>query len=187
MFIGNLPMRVALLFVIGIFFIGPLLNAADWIVENHTPFTVSVQFKIRGEANETKKITINPNSENKYKRGPIDHWTFYGQIDSLTLYGIKALENGNYFGGNKNAVILTQTIDYSGAPCLKSNIKWNIFAIFIGPISSDMSLSIIPQQVQFLLVREGLSSGTPCYGDFVTLSSLYDAKTGVVISPSIEA
>lgn len=178
-------MRVALLLAIGISFIEPLLNAGNWIVENHTPFTISVQFKIRSKANEVAKITVDPNSVNKYRSGKIDHRTLYGQIEALSLYGIKALEKGNYFGGNENAIILTQQIVNVGDSwCIRNNIKWNVFAIIDGQISPDLPLSIMPKQVRFLLVREELGIPSRCYGDTVTLSSFYDAKTGVAISPS---
>jgi len=171
-------MKITILLLMCIFFISPLLKASTWYIGNRTPFKISVQFKLR--TGVSKEITINPNSDYKY--------VVQGNIDSLSLYGVGVFDTGKYFGGDQNAIILTQTINntFYDSQCIRSEIQWNVFAEIFGQINPDAPLSIMPQQVQFLLAREELKIPSVCRGDMVTISPLYDAKTGAVIPPSIQ-
>ncbi len=150
----------------------------DWIVRNHTPFTVNVELNIRnanGLRPEVKNATIAPNSEYKNEDKDI-------QVESFMLNGIKTVTGTNYFGGSQKVTILKQTLSGSEKPKCTGGTTWDIFTVFLGAAAPGLPLSMDLTKVKFMLT---LDKKTPqqfeqCrLGDPVIESPWYDAKTGL--------
>lgn len=157
-------MNSKLRMILGLLLIPALLNGADWIVINHTPFAMTAQFGTPGGDTETAKI--DPYGEYKY--------TNYN-ISKVIIQGMHALPTRNYFGGNESTIILKCVIEaasFNPRYWTKSQ-TFDVFAQFGDAVNKALPIILHAKKGRFFLIQRGFG--------IVSTSPWYDAKTGSLV------
>jgi len=155
-----------------IIFIPAFLNGT-WTIINHTPFAMAVKFEMPGGGLLSDKMYPNGTSKSSA-----------GGITKVTLQGVQAITDKNYyFGGNESAIILQHYIGYhpNFPDYMAANRTFDVFAQFGGTVNKGLPLSIIADKVRFLLIIRPLGRFSSAGGGIVSTSPWYEIKSGALV------